>query len=68
MSWQLVLSLIVVGVALAYLALVSWRSWRNVEGDGCCAKAQTNSQTHPVFIPSDSVKIRCRQERQERSG
>ena len=64
MSWQLGLTLLVVGAAAAYL-LHSWlRTWRAARGQACsggCGCSSDKSQAEfQAFVPGDKLRLKAR--------
>ena len=69
-DWQVIAVLVIVAVAAAYLARVTWRSWRGSKtgcggGCGCAAKApaaEKNGQA--ALVTTDQLTARLRQRKQ----
>lgn len=58
MQLQLIIALILVLAAAAYLGWTAIKTWRKSSKGGCCSTANDTSRNGVTFIPSDSVGLR----------
>jgi hypothetical protein len=63
MDWQLPITALVVLVAAAYVARLTWRAWFGSKAGGCggncgCAGKSAAPKSETILIPANQIKLR----------